>query len=411
MLSKFKTLIPRNLINLYHGLGGRIANFYFGRPTKNITVIGVTGTKGKSTTCHMISHILEKTGNKVGMISTPIIKIGRTEKLNTTKMTMLGGFKAQKLLKLMVNSGCKYVVIETSSQGLEQNRHWGIKYSAAVLTNIFPEHIEAHGNFENYIKSKLKLWESFKNGISVLNKDADRVENFIKKSDEDRIIFYSPLSKEIWAKAEDRQTININLGIFGEFNNANALAAIALAYAFGIDIKTAGQALEDFKGTPGRAEIIDEGQSFRVIVDYAHEPKSLKTIYEELNRNKAGKIISVLGSAGGGRDKWRRPELGKLAAEYADIAIITNEDPYDEDPQKIIEEVAQGAIKNGKKLGENLFKILDRKEAIRKAIDLARNNDTVILTGKGAEQWIMGPGGLKIQWDEREIVHQFLSGK
>jgi UDP-N-acetylmuramyl-tripeptide synthetase len=200
----------------------------------------------------------------------------------------------------------------------------------------------------------------------------------------------------------------VNLNLVGLFNVSNALAAICVARSLEIESSAIKSGLERVKMIPGRLEEIDGKQNFKVIVDYAHEPKSLESVYQALKPTVLGKVIAVLGSCGGGRDKARRPILGQLAASYADVVIVTNEDPYDEDPQVIIDQVAEGAMTKGKVLNKDLFKILDRKEAITKALGLARKDDLVIITGKGSEQCIVGKSGCKIPWDDRQIVKNAL---
>lgn len=207
--------------------------------------------------------------------------------------------------------------------------------------------------------------------------------------------------------------VPFHLNLLGEFNIYNSLAAAAVGLSQGLSLDTISKSLEKVRGVPGRMEFVDEGQNFKVLVDYAPEPESMKKLYETVRSSafvsSGGKIIHVLGSAGGGRDKSRRPVLGRIAAENADYVIITNEDPYDEDPLEIINQVAVGAV--GKVESVNLFKILDRGEAIAKALGLARENDLVIITGKGSEQAICVANNKKIPWDDREKVREILRNK
>jgi UDP-N-acetylmuramoyl-L-alanyl-D-glutamate--2,6-diaminopimelate ligase len=202
--------------------------------------------------------------------------------------------------------------------------------------------------------------------------------------------------------------VKFSLKMPGRYNVLNALAAVSVGLSQGIGLDVMAKALAKMGGVPGRFERVDEGQGFNVIVDYAPEPESMRQLYQAVKALGRGRIIHVLGSAGGGRDVARRPILGSIAAENADIAIVTDEDPYDDDPREIIDQVAAGAIKGGKKEGETLFKILDRREAIAKAISLAQPGDIVLLTGKGAEQAIVGKGGRKTPWDERKVARDIL---
>jgi len=418
--SLIRSIVPESVINLYHGAESVVASAYYGNPSKKLIVIGVTGTKGKSTTCHMLAHILEHAGHHVGMISTPLIRIKGREKLNTSKMTMLGGRKTQRLLSVMLDAGCTHAIIETSSQGIVQNRHIAISYSVLALTNLFPEHLDAHGGFDNYMRAKLSLWDR-PHHVSVLNADSEHISPFISHSKGDLFLFttnneYTSSNahttvihaSHIHGSSFSTEGHEVHLGLLGSFNIQNALAAATIACSLHVPLVTTTHALGSFKGTPGRMELIHEGQPFTVIVDYAHEPHGLEQVYTSLQDDKKGKLISLVGSAGGGRDTWRREEIGRLAGTYADIVIVTNEDPYDEDPQEIIDAIAKGALEKGKILNSTLFILSHRKDAIHKALSLAHDNDIVLFTGKGAEQWLMGSHGKKTPWDEREIVRASL---
>lgn len=441
MFGRLRKFIPKRMMQLYHWSLAHLAAAWYGHPSKNLIVIGVTGTNGKTTVVNLISAILEEAGEKVGLTSTVNFRIGNTEIVNAMKMTMPGRFFLQKMLKRMVDEGCRYAVIETSSQGIEQYRHLGIEYDIAVFTNLTPEHIEAHGGFENYKRAKLKLFESLMHAkrkhvnlhgdvqkLSIVNLESEYAQEFLEPKADKKFGFFAKVPEEsgknaAWpivpVKALDielsekgssfkvRDTEFI-LQLPGRYNVMNALAAIAVGLSQGIKLETAAQALKKIEHVLGRFERIDEGQDFSVIVDYAPEPESLRQLYGVIDELPHTRIIHVLGSAGGGRDVSRRPILGALAAEHADVVIVANEDPYDEDPMEIINQVAEGARKGGKKEGENLFRILDRREAISKAIMEAETGDIVLLTGKGAEQAIVGKGGKKMAWDEREVARKIL---
>lgn len=428
MKSLLKKLLPPSIISWYHKCLAYFAMYWYGNPSNKIIVIGVTGTNGKSTTVNLIGKILEQTA-KVGWASTANYKIAEKEWLNDTKMTMLGRMRTQKLLSNMVKAGCKYAIIETSSEGIKQFRHIGINYDVAVFTNLTPEHLESHGGFENYKKAKTKLFEHLTKksnkiigGQKVLktivaNLDDANVADFLNFPADQKITF--SLQKPSDLKAEDTQTgatgsnFTVNnysfaIKLVGEVNIYNALAAIAVAKSQNISNEISEKALADFKNMPGRFEWIDEGQNFKVMVDYAPEPGSMEVLYETLKLFKFNNIIHVLGSCGGGRDKTRQPVLGRMAASNAQIVIVTNEDPYDDDPMEIINNVAAGALEKGKILNQNLFKIEDRREAIKKALSLAKENDLILITGKGSEQFICIAGGKKIPWDDRKVVRELL---
>ncbi len=446
-----KKFIPRFLLRWYHKILALAANVFYGFPSNKLIVIGVTGTNGKSTTVHLIAKMFEGAGFKVGATSTVGFKVAGEECLNKKKMTMLGRFALQKLLRRMVAAGCRYAVIETSSQGVEQFRHLGVNYDVAVFTNLTPEHIEAHGGFKNYKKAKGKFFQHLTakprkiidgkvvSKVSVVNLDDEHAEYFAEFSADEKygygINFQFPISNfqisskfqvpsSKLIKAENMalgsngvdftvRGVPFHLNLLGEFNIYNSLAAAAVGLSQGLSLDTISKSLEKVRGVPGRMEFVDEGQNFKVLVDYAPEPESMKKLYETVRSSafvsSGGKIIHVLGSAGGGRDKSRRPVLGRIAAENADYVIITNEDPYDEDPLEIINQVAVGAV--GKVESVNLFKILDRGEAIAKALGLARENDLVIITGKGSEQAICVANNKKIPWDDREKVREILRNK
>lgn len=437
MKTLIRKIIPKSLLKLYHYFLATLAAIVYNFPSRKLKVIGVTGTTGKTTACNLIAALLEEEGYKVGLTTTANFKIGKREWINTTKQTMQGRFRLQKLLWEMVKAGCQYAVIETSSEGLAQGRHLFIDYDVAVFTNLSPEHIESHGGFEKYKEAKGKLFKSLSRSkktptVIVANLDDQNVEYFLGFAADKKYgytinskfkIQNSKLIKNLQiVVAHDIQVnalgtkfyINsqeFNLNLLGKFNVYNALAAICVGLSQNISLEKIRQALRKFKSMPGRMEKIEAGQDFLVFVDYAHEPRGLESIYQTLKEIKKpeSRIISVLGSCGGGRDKAKRPILGKLAAKYTDFVIITNEDPYDEDPWQIINDVAKGTLQeSGREENKNFWKILDRREAIKKAISLATKNDIVILTGKGSEQCIMSKNGKKIPWDERRVVREIL---
>jgi UDP-N-acetylmuramoyl-L-alanyl-D-glutamate--2,6-diaminopimelate ligase len=401
-----KKFIPKFLLEVYHYKLAFLGAVIFGFPGKSgkLKIIGVTGTSGKSTTTDFICRILEEAGYKVASISSIRFKVAEKEWENKYKMTMPGRFVIQKFLKQAKDAGCNYVVLEVTSEGIRQYRHKFINFDTAVFTNLTPEHIESHGGFENYRNEKLKLFYTAKN-IHIINRD-----------DENSIYFLNIKSRQIISfSLQDAKNINtkngvsfnldgkeFNLNLFGEFNIYNALASIYVAKAYGINLEICKRALEKAKGIAGRMEVISESP-VKVIVDYAHTPEQLEAVYKTF---KDENLICVLGSCGGGRDKWKRPVLGEIANKYCKEVFVTNEDPYDEDPMKIINQVASG-IKNRTPSTQHL--ILDRKEAINTAIKLAKLGDVVIITGKGSEPLMCLENGKKIPWDDRQIAKDALS--
>lgn len=426
-----KKLAPKFLINFYHKFLAIFASYLYGNPSNKLIIIGVTGTNGKSTTISLISHILEGAGYKVGSTSTAEFKIGNKVWLNDQKMTMLGRFKLQKLLYKMFKEKCEYVVVETSSEGIKQFRHLGINYDFVAFTNLTPEHIESHGSFENYKNCKLELFkhltkyknkningEEIKKMMSV-NRD-DKNSGYFLSFDANKKVGFSInkesdyQAKSIELKSQTKFIVKqceFKTNLIGQFNVYNCLCAISVCNTLGISLENCAQAIENYKGAPGRMEFINCGQDFKVIVDYAPEIESMRNLYSILDYFYYEKLIHVLGSCGGGRDRDRQPILGKMAGEKANFVIITNEDPYDDDPIEIIDNVASGAIESGKEINKNLFKISDRRLAIRKAIELAGKDDLVLITGKGSEQFICVKNEKKIPWDDRIIVGEELKSR
>ncbi len=418
-----KLFVPTPLLNFYHLSLAHLAALAYSNPSKELIVIGVTGTNGKSTTVNLISKILEEAGFKTAVSSTVNIKIGEKDQLNTLKMTMPGRFFLQALMRDAVKVGCKFMIMESSSEGILQNRHIGINYDCMVYTNLTPEHLLAHGGFDNYKNSKLEYFRHLErlqpkiiNGTKIIktivaNNDDDYAQEFFNFKVDQKISYSKKGLTNIRSNEKGIgftfQNVDFSLNLKGNFDIYNALAAIVTAQSFGVDLFIAKAALEKVSVIPGRMELIDEGQKFKVLVDYAPEPESLRQMYASIKNWQHGKIIHLLGSTGGGRDIARRKILGNIAGNGANVVIITNEDPYDDDPQKIIDDVSEGVLEKGKVLNQNLFKILDRKEAIAKAISLAEENDLVILTGKGAEQKIAVRDGY-LPWDDREVVREII---
>lgn len=424
MLSLLRKLVPAPLMDAYHRAMAWLAAFTYGHPSRDIIVIGVTGTSGKSSTCYLLAKALEATGAKAGMSSTAMFKVAGREWINDTKMTMLGRFQLQKLLREMVDEGCLYAVVETTSQGILQHRHKEIAYDVCVFTNLFPEHIEAHGGFEAYKQAKLELFRHTASlpsksvdatvvpRIVVLNRDDEHAHEFALP-EFDRVHWYgSSEGAEFRAtkieEAVDGVSFTVDETEFhiqtpGRVMVWNALAAVATAEALGFARDILAERLAAVPCIPGRYESIDEGQPWHVIVDFAFEPVALEHLFDFVDEFKdGGRVIHVTGSTGGGRDAARRSVIGKLSAERADITIVTNEDPYDDDPRKIIDDVANGAAKAGGKEGETLFRINDRGEAIQKAMELAKPHDFVLITGKGSEPVMAVAHGRRIPWDDRE---------
>lgn len=395
---KIKKYIPKFIFKLYHYCLAFLGALVYGFPSTKVKVIGITGTNGKSTTANICFKVLEEAGYKVALVSSIFFKIADEEKVNDLKMTMPGRLKIQKFLKEAVLKKCDYVIIEVTSEGVEQFRHKFIDFDVAIFTNLSKEHIESHGGFDNYRKAKGKFFKEVK-GIHVLNKDDPYFEYFNSFKADKKITYsisnISDVKAENVLTNEDYSEFEISDNKFytkllGEFNVYNVLAAIALGLSQDIDLKICKKGIEKVEAIPGRMQKIIE-EPFSVFIDYAFTPNALEKVYKYLNPT-----IAVLGACGGGRDRWKRPVLGEIANKYAQHVIITNEDPYDEDPQKIIDEVGKNV--------QNCIKIFDRRKAINKALSLAKKGDIIIITGKGSETCIMWKNGKREDWNEKQVI-------
>lgn len=428
-----RTITPEPLISAYHCSLAFLAALWYRFPSESMVVIGITGTKGKSSTIFMLAKILEGAGLKVGVSSSIMFKINENEWLNPYHMTMAGRFRLQQFLYQAKTAGCTHVLIETTSEGIKQHRHRYIHFDVAVFTNLSPEHIEAHGGFENYKRAKGKLFEALArmkpktlNGkkiekIAVVNTDnehasyfmgfpADKVYGFGTHG----VCAFPEGEKHVCVTASDVVTspegtaftiekIPFRLRLLGEFNAINALCASVAAYSIGVPYTTSRAALEKIEEIPGRMKFIKEGQKFTAIIDFAHTPGSFEQVFAaaRILKDPKGRIIAVFGSAGGGRDRWKRPELGAIAAKNADVIILTEDDPYQESVEAICEEIEKGIAAvpfHGK-----LEVIPGRRAAIKAAVNAARWNDIVLFIGKGTEQTI-AIGDEKLPWNEEEVV-------
>ncbi|MST04176.1 MAG: UDP-N-acetylmuramoyl-L-alanyl-D-glutamate--2,6-diaminopimelate ligase [Candidatus Pacebacteria bacterium] len=399
MLSKLKKLYHFSL----SFLGAVIYNF----PSKDLYVIGITGTKGKSTTAEILYFILKSAGFKTAMLSSANLKVGDIEEINPTSNTMPGRFFIQKFLYQAKKSGCKFAILEVTSQGVVQYRDRFIDFDCGIFLNIHPEHIEYHGSFENYLNAKLKFFDNVatksrkKEKLFITNirdKESEKFASIAKGFG--RIIKFNSL--EIREKLFSGKEVFKNW-FDSDFNIENASAATSIALELGVSKEKIISAISAFVGVSGRMEFVTKNP-FEVIVDYAHTPDSMQAVYSSLKKMRPNrKLICVFGSAGGGRDKWKRPEFGKIASDYCDEIILTNEDPYDENPEEILNEISKG-IYNHKKYQ----KIIDRGEAIKIAISLAKSQDVVVITGKGSERSIRVAKGKKISWSDKEAVQKLI---
>lgn len=384
------------LKNFYHYLWALISAIVYLFPSRKVFMIGITGTKGKTSSVEIISAILEAAGKKTSTLSSLKVKIGDHSEKNLTGNSMPGRFFIQQFLSRSAKAGIDYAVIEVTSEGAVQHRHRFSKWKIAALTNLHPEHLESHGSLDNYKRAKLLFLDyARKEGAKIfLNQNDSGSEFFFQRIPSESVIFFSPsLIPELPASVYDV------LG--GDFNKDNIALAISVAEYLNIGREAIIKGLVNFKGVPGRLEYIQK-TPFSVVVDYAHTPDSLEAVYQTVKPKAPGRLICVLGAAGGGRDKWKRPVFGKIASEYCDEIILTNEDPFDENPERILEEINAGLK------GKKARKILDRKNAIYEAVKLAKPRDAVIITGKGSEAWIRVAHGKKLPWSERVAAEEAL---
>ena len=417
-----KRLLPKSLLEIvrphyHHGLA-YLGDQLYRHPSRDITIIMVTGTKGKSTVTELITKILEADGKKVASLSTIQFKIGEEVRRNLYKMTTPGRFFVQKFLREAVDAGCTHAILEMTSEGAKQYRHKYIHYDALVFTNLTPEHIESHGSFEKYKTAKLSIAKQLEDSgkqprYIVSNIDDEYGAEFLDFKVEVKLPYklsdlkLHTLHRDgvglVLNDGEDEVTIRIPL--VGLFNVYNALAAITLTNALGVPLRTIEKALRELPPIRGRVEHFyspkDATKKVTVVVDYAHTPDSLTKLYEAF---KGLSLIGVLGNTGGGRDTWKRPEMAAIAAKFCDQVILTNEDPYDEDPRKIVEQMAKGIEDKNK-----LEIIMDRRLAIRTAINDCPDGGYVIVSGKGTDTYIMGPHNTRQKWSDAEVVKSELS--
>lgn len=387
-------IVVQKLKNLYHLFVAFIANIWFGFPSHKLKVIGVTGTDGKTTTTHLIAHILKSAGKKVSFISSIYAEIADQEYDTGFHVTTPSSFTIQKFLNLALANNNEYFVLETTSHALDQNRVWGIKYAVSVITNISLEHTDYHGNLQNYLKVKMKIFKS--SGSAVINRD-DQSYKLIKKNFNLKIRTYGLRNKVdfIW---NDK----IELSFPGEFNKYNVLAAYSVCKILGIDEKIILKAIYNFRLPKGRMETVYD-KDFKIIIDFAHTPNALENVLKTVKEkylSKKGKLIHVFGSAGL-RDFAKRPLMGKVSNKYANLIILTEEDYRTEDPLAICQQIAQGIEK------KRFDVIINRQKAINEAIRLAQPNDVVIVTGKAHEKSLCR-GKKEYVWDDYKAVQTAL---
>lgn len=410
-VSILKRVIPEPLVRLvrtpYHYLLALVSAIAYGFPGAGMTVIAVTGTKGKSTVSEMLYVALRDSGYKVAAASTIRFAINHDSEPNLFKMTVPGRGFLQAFLAKARAQGCTHAVIELTSESTVQFRHKFLFLNAVVFTNLQKEHIESHGSFEKYAAAKFRIGRA-------LAASAKRPRAIIANADDPQSAPYLslPVEEKLPFSYSEAASVELKPGsvaftykgqafalrLPGSFSIMNSLAVIKAMEFIGAPLERTASALASLERIPGRTERIEAGQNFQAVVDYAHTPDSLKALYAAY----PGKKICVLGNTGGGRDTWKRPEMGRIADEECAHVILTDEDPYDEDPGAIVEAMAAG-MERAPEI------IMDRREAIRKALSLAEEGDSVLITGKGTDPFIMRANGAKEPWSDSQVVKEELA--
>lgn len=387
------------------------ATLYNRFPGKGLTIIGVTGTDGKTTTSNLIYHILRTAGKKAAVIST-IGAIIDGENYDTGfHVTTPSSFAIQKYIRLAKKKGCTHIVLEVTSHALDQNRVWGVKFQIGVLTNITHEHLDYHKDYKHYVYTKLRLLK--KADLAIVNSNGEWFAEAQKVIPKKRMISYSLHGNN----EDDLSMINLSFQIktslIGDFNLENIMAASATASALGVDTLTIERAVQSFDAPNGRQEVMGDLSGPLIMVDFAHTPNSFENILPEIRKRTSGRLIHVFGAAGE-RDRGKRPDMGKAASFYDDIIILTAEDPRSENISDINRQIKDGisnefinAIEEKVSEGKVVYEIDDRKKAIQFALSMTTPKDTVIITGKGHERSINYGNGEE-EWSDQGVVRQYL---
>lgn len=401
------------LLSQYHWCLALTGSLLYRNPSKDIVVIGVTGTKGKSSVTEITGHLLRSADIKVATLSTIQFSIDGQSERNLFKMTMPGRFFVQKFLRQAVDAGCTHAIVEMTSEGAKQHRHRFLDIDGLIFTNLTPEHIESHGSFENYKQAKLNIARAVANADArprylIANTDDEHGADFLNFPVEYKLP-YSLTDLTLHTLHKDSMTLvfgetTIRIPLVGEFNVYNVLAGITLAKAMDIPLQTIQTALENLPTIAGRVEKFNSpdtaSKKITAVVDYAHTPDSLTKLYEAFKEQPK---VCVLGNTGGGRDTWKRPEMAGIAEQYCDHIFLTNEDPYDEDPRKIVDDMAAG-IENKEKLTIEMNRTAAIKQALEKTVD----GGVTLISGKGTDPYIMGPNGSKQEWSDAAVTKKLL---
>lgn len=392
--------------NIYHLGVAVLANIFYGFPSQKLRVIGVTGTDGKTTTTSLIYHILSSAGFNASMVTSVGAVIGGKNYDVGFHVTTPSSFGVQKFIKKAANSGSKFLVLETTSHALDQFRVFGIKFAVGVLTNVTHEHLDYHKTYENYVKTKAKLLKMAK--IAVVNRDDESYVLLNAK--------FKMQNSKLQLKTQKFVTYGVKNGaditpgnfpfktsLIGEFNKYNILAAVSACKALGIPDDAIRKGIESFVPPLGREDIVYQ-KDFKVMIDFAHTPNAFDQILSAIRPSIKRRLIHVFGSAGQ-RDTSKRPLMGEASSKYADIIILTSEDPRSESVEKITEEIESGIMNH--ELKKTVLRIPDRKKAIETAIKMAEKGDFILITGKSHEK-SMNYGHGEVSWDEYEVVKEGL---
>ena len=412
------------------------AAWWYGDPSHELTVVGITGTDGKTTTAYLAVAALEAGGLSCGMIGTIATRIGGHTDAHAAHATTPEAPELQRTLRAMVDAGDRVAIVETTSHGLALDRVASVAYDVAILTNVTHEHLELHGSWEAYREAKLSLFDRLREArrvtkplpvppTAIVNIDDPSAGLFVGTARDAgaRVVTYGTESAaDVRATriAEDAHGLHadvetasgassLDLRLAGRFNVHNALAVVGLGEALDLDPARIREGMGALEIVPGRMERIERGQPFGVVVDFAHSPASLTTVLDLLAPAAAargGGLIAVFGSAGE-RDTAKRPQMGRIAGERARLVVVTDEDPRGEDREAILDAIARGAEATGRRRGHDLLLIADRRDAIAAAFEAARPGDIVLLAGKGHERSIIGPDGEQ-PWDERAVAEELL---
>lgn len=421
-----KKILPTRLkgaaANLYH-LGEAVAaNVRYGFPARGKQVIMITGTNGKTTTAAFVVKILQAAGHKVGASTTAFYQIGDQVLPNDRNMTTDNVFKVQELLHRMKKAGCDVIVMETTSHALVQHRVWGIPCTVAVMTNLTQDHLDYHKTMENYAAAKARLFAREPRFI-VLNRDDEWFDYYNEYNARELKMNYGTHPEaecqivdaklrrdgtDVKLKIDKTVDLQFSTNIAGKFNVYNATAAATAAYLLHVELPYISQGIGAVEVVPGRLERIEAGQNFEVIVDYAHTPDALKNLLETLKSLTKNRLILVFGATGD-RDKSKRPIMGEVAVQYADRVVLTDDEPYTENPDVIRDDIRRGIERAGG--AAKTDEVGDRRAAIEKAISIARKGDIIAIAGMGHEQFRVIGDGERVPWSDAGVARELLKTK